>query len=305
MLRRIALCFALTAIWLSAAAWGNVPESKTVSYLVLMLDGAVVGPVDSFQLGMQDPRLLVDKAGLSRDMDGLQGPVEITVMAGAGMGKPMYDWIKASVNPGGSGARKNGALISADFNHKELSRLEFQNALLEEVVFPALDASAKDAAKMSIKIKPETIDRSFAHKGSALDQGNQKAWLPANFKLNLRGMDMTGAVSQVSPLVLTNATLDRPPVRLISCTIGPPLKATFDDRKTGLYCSGAPQEAGEADGVVSYLADDGSTLFTVALTGVGVTKITADPAPPGTAGTYSVELYADEDAAFDAPSAGP
>src|SRR5438477_6674216 len=78
---------------------------------------------------------------------------DITVNCGTGMSKGFYNWIKDSFDLKYS--RKNGAIISADYNGKEHSRLTFTNGLITEIGFPALDAGSKDPAKMSIKFSPE------------------------------------------------------------------------------------------------------------------------------------------------------
>src|SRR5215216_2045558 len=87
----------------------------------------------------------------------------------------------------GKDVRKNGAIITADYEGKELSRLSFHNALITEIGFPALDASSKDTAKMSIKITPEYTRRQ-ANSGASLlkdrlGRTSQKQWLASNFRL--------------------------------------------------------------------------------------------------------------------------
>jgi hypothetical protein len=54
------------------------------------------------------------------------------------MPKPLFDWIAAALTM--SYVRKNGAIITADFNRAEQSRLEFKNALITEIGIPACDA---------------------------------------------------------------------------------------------------------------------------------------------------------------------
>src|SRR3954451_16659309 len=55
----------------------------------------------------------------------------------------------------GKSARKDGAIVAADFDFKAVSRAEFFTALLTEVTFPSLDAAAKDPAYMTLKFAPE------------------------------------------------------------------------------------------------------------------------------------------------------
>jgi hypothetical protein len=58
------------------------------------------------------------------------------------MSRKFYDWIQKSISY--DHERKNGALIVADYDFKETTTLEFQQGLLTEIGFPALDAASKD-----------------------------------------------------------------------------------------------------------------------------------------------------------------
>ena len=78
---------------------------------------------------------------------------DITVNCGTAMSKAFYSWIQASLDR--KHARNDGAIITADYDQKEVGRLDFFHALITEVGFPALDAASKDAAKMTVKFAPE------------------------------------------------------------------------------------------------------------------------------------------------------
>jgi len=116
---------------------------------------------------------------------------DISISCGTGMSKKFYEWIKASFDH--NYQRLDGAVIAADYNYKEHSRLSFYHALITEVGFPALDASSKDAAKMSMKLSPEYTRTQVSRGGAAAINGNidakvQKRWLPANFRLQIEGL---------------------------------------------------------------------------------------------------------------------
>jgi len=104
---------------------------------------------------------------------------------GIGMGKGMYDWIKAAFDKGY--ITKNGTFTSADFNYKAQSSLTFQNGLITEVTVPKLDGSSKDAAYFDVGFACEQVRWA---KGDNSDiRGKigpkQKAWLCSNFKVEI------------------------------------------------------------------------------------------------------------------------
>jgi len=119
---------------------------------------------------------------------------DISVSCGTGMSSQFYDWIKASFDH--QYMRKDGAVIAANYNHKEMQRMSFFHALITSIGFPALDASSKDSAKMTIKFHPETTRVTTSLGGGpsisgTFNQANQKKWLPANFRLSIPGLDTT------------------------------------------------------------------------------------------------------------------
>jgi hypothetical protein len=69
------------------------------------------------------------------------------------MSNGFYQWIQDLLNH--KYLRKHGALIDADYRYVERSRLDFVNALITEVGFPALDAASKAACRMTVKFAPE------------------------------------------------------------------------------------------------------------------------------------------------------
>ena len=126
---------------------------------------------------------------------------------------PLLNWMTASLAM--SYARKNGAIITADMDMKERSRLEFFNALISEVTFPACDASAKDPGFLTVKLSPE-YTRPVAGKGNTLPAPlggtkQQKAWLPASFRLQIQGLEAACArINKVEPLTIKQKVADNP-----------------------------------------------------------------------------------------------
>ena len=299
------LTLAAGSIALAVSASGAVPESRSVSYVALELDSAFVGYVDACQVATSDTGLLVDKTGLSMDIANLHA-TEITFQADAAMGKPMYDWIKASFDkPLSTGGRKDGAIIYADFNRKELSRLSFQNALITEVGMPALDATSKDAAKMTIKILPESTSRTFPKKPNQISERKQKAWLCSNFRFELGRVQLKGSMSACQQSPMYNRALDRPAAQVASVTFDPQDLQAFLDWQQALYCSGAPQESSESACTFTYLDPDGATLFTSSFVSTGLFKLTPNADATGSVVSYTAQLYVIGGGSFDSFATTP
>jgi hypothetical protein len=136
---------------------------------------------------------------------------DITFDCGASMSKNFYDWIQQSFNM--SYTRKGGAIIAADYNYKEITRLTWFNGLIGKCAFPALDAGANDPAKISVTIKPEktkkttTVGASIG--GSAFPTPGlpAKAWTTHNFRFKMDGLDKASKkVSKVGAVELTQNT---------------------------------------------------------------------------------------------------
>lgn len=288
----------------AASAFAGVPEGRTAAFTALELDGSFVGYVDAVTIATPDTTFLVDKQGLSKDIAGLHA-AEITFEVGADMGKPMYDWIKASMASGGGGARKDGAIIYADFNYKELSRLEFTNALLTEVAFPALDAASHDPAKMTVTLRPEGSSRTFPRGKNTLSERKQKAWLCSNFRIELGRFQLPDGASGGSPPLMRNPTYEPSALQTASAIFSPREYTLFADWQNALYCSGLPPESSESSCTFTYLDPDGATLFTVTYPSAGLVKLTPNVDDSGSPVSYTAQLYVTGEPTFDASVPAP
>ena len=158
----------------------------------LEVDGQFAGWVASVEGGHATSDAVVEPTGAGGVQTKHIGTIRyepIVVNSGFGMSSGYYQWIKASL--AGQLARKNGAIVTCDFNFKEVSRLEWYNAFLTEIGFPACDASSKDPAMMTLKFVPEQT-RMIAKPGATPYKNSaavQKKWLPANFRLQIAGLD--------------------------------------------------------------------------------------------------------------------
>ena len=123
----------------------------------LELDGINAGWLATVEGGMPTTEVIQERIGPDHLQHKHIGGVkyeDISLAFGTGMSKEFWKWIQKSFDH--NHERRNGAVVAANFNLKETSRLSFHNALIGELGFPSLDASAKDPARVSCKLTPGT-----------------------------------------------------------------------------------------------------------------------------------------------------
>jgi phage tail-like protein len=178
----------------------------TAGHFALDLDGNSAGWLQSVEGGHATSDVTGDDNDPKR-----HHPGDITLNCGTGMSKGFYDWISGSFNH--NYTRKDGAIIGANYDHKEISRLEFKNGLITEIGLPALDGSSKDPCKMSIKVSPEWTRQakpdSTKKITGAYNETKQKMWLPSNFRLKIDGLEEACTkVNKVEAIVLKQKNVE-------------------------------------------------------------------------------------------------
>jgi len=167
----------------------------------LDLDGQDAGWIMSVEGGLATSEVVTEKIGAEPFAKKHIGNVkyeDVKVTCGSGMSKVFWEWVESSMNL--KYTRKNGAVIACDFNFNEVSRLNFFNALVTEIGFPALDAASKDAMKLNLSYKPE-YTRNVGKAGGApkaTTKRDQNLWSPANFKIVAEGLN--GSLSRCSKI---------------------------------------------------------------------------------------------------------
>jgi hypothetical protein len=166
-------------------------RSYAVENFMLMLDGIPCGFVRSVGGGDISAEVIQEPVGSSyfvKKHIGQPRYEDFAAQIGFGMAKAVYDWIAASWSM--NYQRKNGSVVAADHTLKAQLERQFFNALLTETTMPALDASSKEAAYLTIKFAPE-FTKTVKGKGKvgAAAKQQQKLFLPSNFRLELDGID--------------------------------------------------------------------------------------------------------------------
>ncbi len=243
---------------------------------------------------------------------------EITVQCGTGMSKAFYQWIQDSFNRKYS--RKNGAIIAATYDSKEVSRLTFNNALISEIGFPALDVASKDAARMTVKLSPEVTKMMLSSGGGGSVVGKaptsaaiQKRWLPANFRLKIDGLEAPcSRVNKIEALAIkqkntTNtagaearfsqkeaAFLEFPNLVI---TFPVSHAADFYKWHEDFVIKGNNSADRERGGTLEYLTPDlGTSLFTLTFKNLGIFKCAPEKVEAGSENIRRVkaEMYCEE-----------
>jgi phage tail-like protein len=134
---------------------------------------------------------------------------DIKLQVGMAMSPPFYEWIAEFFQ--GNAARKNGAVIAADFSYKERARREFTEAMISELVFPKLDGSDKNTAYMNVSMSVEDIKfkpgDSHEIKQNKGDDG-QKAWKCCNFTFSIDHFACCKRVTKVDSFTIKQNVLE-------------------------------------------------------------------------------------------------
>jgi phage tail-like protein len=270
----------------------------TTARYLLELDGTVAGSLNSTSGGYATSDVVEEKVGsdlvLHKHLAGVKYE-DITIECGAGMSKAFYNWLAGVFEQ--KHLRKDGALVTTDYNFKEASRLNFFQSLVTEIGFPALDAASKDAAKFTLKFAPE-YTRSAKGSGTSsfrVDGQKQKHWLPANFRLTIDGVDCT-RVNKIEPLVVKQKVVDqavgelRQAEKVPALLEIPDLVVTVAESHADDFVAwhhdfvvqGNNGPSYEKNGTLEFLASDMNTvLFMIGFSGLGIYKLVPEPVRAG------------------------
>ncbi|HEX4460890.1 MAG TPA: phage tail protein [Polyangia bacterium] len=266
-------------------------RSFTAGKYALDLDGKFAGWIQSVEGGYATADVVVEKVATDliwhKHIAGVKYD-DITLNCGTSMSTAFYSWLQNSVDHQAKRI-SSGAIISADYNFKETGRLNFFNALITEVGFPALDAASKDAAKMALKFAVETtrqVNATGAPIKGELGAGQQKKWTPANFALAIDGIPTACKwVNKIEALTIKQKVVDNPlgefrdfqkePAHIefpnLVVTVAESHADEFYKWHEDFVIKGNCDQGHEKGGSLTYLASDTKTqLFTLTFAGLGI-----------------------------------
>jgi hypothetical protein len=228
---------------------------------------------------------------------------------GIGMGKGMYDWIKAAFDKGVQ--TRDGTLTSADFDYKAQSELTFSAGLITGVTVPKLDGSSKDAAYFDVEFECERVRWAKASGDLKGKIGpKQKAWLCSNFKVEIGNLPCSRVASVDSFTWKCAVASDQ--IGIFREPTKHPAKVTVPDLKLAIsyadhdawaqaakkwFVDGHHLESDEMTGRIVFLGPDmQKELGEVTLQNVGFKKFSDDDAEANSEKIkrFNVELYVEK-----------
>lgn len=260
-------------------------RSYAVENFALVLDGAQCGFVKSVKGGDTVAPVVQEAVGPSFFVKKhLGAPVveDFVAEIGFAMAQEVYDWIADSWKL--NSARKDGMVVAADHNLQARSERQFFHALLTETTIPALDASSKDSAYLTIRFSPEYTRTRKGSGKLAAPAAKQKLFLPANFRLELDGLDCTH-VSKIDAFTVKQTVVrdtigdardfteepgkvEFPNLRVTMAETG---VATWETWFEDFVVKGSNDDSKEKTGAIVFLAPDlKSELGRVELFNVGI-----------------------------------
>lgn len=283
---------------------------------LLQLGGAAAGFLRSLEGGEPFARVIdepVDGNGVVKKHIGQPSYQPIVITFGAGMAATLYQWMSDTLDR--KPAVKTGAVIVGDHSYKERYRIEFDNASLIGISFPAVDAHSKDAGVFTLTLQPEVARVNAAFLGTAI-QGfttkSQKKWLVSNFRLKISGLETACTkVNAVDALIATQTVtstsvgVEREAVPAKPVLNIPDLRFTVAESTAqdilnwadDFVVKGNNGSASERSGTLEYLDTSlKKVLFTVSFSNLGVLRANRSRAEEnaGVIARIAVQLYCEQ-----------
>jgi hypothetical protein len=176
---------------------------RYLTYYALFLDGVEIGWLKSVDGGNAEAEVIKERPNdfFAKKHPGTVKYEPITIQINQPLPKAISGWISGFMD--GKVIRKNGKIVVTDYAMKSFKEIEFFNAPISEVNFPAVDASSKELVFLTIKIAPEYIRYARGSEKKVMPSIPlpQKKWLSSNFRLQIGGLDCS-KVSRVESFTI-------------------------------------------------------------------------------------------------------
>ena len=273
-------------------------RTYTAGRFILELDGVSCGRVVGVDGGDLEGDVVYDvPVGIDNVQRKHIGGVkyeDFTLQVGSGMSTAMYNWMKDSFDKGFA-ARKNGAIISGDFNWNEKSRQPLSNAFISSVTIPALDGTVDIAppAYVAVKVKPpirQAPTKPDASPAPMPPERTAKGWLPGNFVFEIDGVD-TSRVATIDSFTWKCTVAADGSFVLDVSDIGvtfPSARLSSWQRWLDSLLGGSDDER---DGRLTLVGANNGAVITVGLSNLGLHRLYPQP---GYASRVKAEMYVEK-----------
>jgi hypothetical protein len=285
-------------------------RTYTAGRFVLDIDGYNVGFLKKFEGLNMEADIVANDLGPDNMQKKHVSNIKWTpgkATVGIGMGKGMYEWIKAAFDKGY--VTKNGTFTAADFDYKAQSQLTFFNALITGVTVPKLDGASKDAAYFDVEFDAEQVR--WAKGGGEVIKGKigpkQKAWLCSNFRVTMGSLpcnriatvdSFTWKCAVASDQIGTFREATKHPAKVttpdLKFSISKADHQAWADAARKWFVDGNHLEADEMNGLIEFLGPDMKTVLgSIELLGCGFKKFGQDSMEANSEkiARFNVEMY--------------
>jgi len=204
----VALSGAFSGVPALAASTRATSPGPTYAHWFLELNGVIVGQPHSVQGGEGVAEVVHEPPGpdgvVRKHLGELTYP-DIVLRVGLNLGSSFYTWVSTLFNH--SAVEASGAVIATDYDYKVKRRLEFGNAIVREVTFPALSAASTDTVFMTVSIAPQFTQRVPATGTVFKASTKPTPWLAGNFAASFGSLPFA-KISKIDPFSARRVSAD-------------------------------------------------------------------------------------------------
>ena len=253
-------------------------KSYVTARCVLELEGLPCGWIWTAEGGGVTADVMEVRPDLRSPAKKHLGPVkyeEILLWCGAGLSAPFHEWMQAFL--AGKSPRKSGAVIYFDSAGSEVSRLDFTNAAITEIDFPAVDAKSEENAVMTVRLSPESTRRNRDRAGRVVsfDSASMPVWLTNQFRLSIDGLaETSGRTSRIEAMVARHDPATGLEISDLVIAFPPaaaqPIEAWFED----FLIKGNNGDSREKSGKLEFFSPvQPEPLFTLSFENLGIFRL--------------------------------
>lgn len=264
---------------------GPPAPSPTPTRYALIIEGRPMGFLIAAEGGNPYGEVIetLSPTGASNKHIGAVKYEDFSLRMGMSMNRGVWDWISAML--GGRPIARDGSVAALDSQLNVIEETTFINAMISEIRFPESDASTKEHAYLTLKIRPEATER-VKGQGTLPSRGS-KAWLASNFRFQDGGGSLaTARVSKVDAFTIKQTIVvgERPgPLEVGDLRVtfaAADRSPTWDEWFEAHVLKG--ESSDERGGSLTYLSSNLSTVLgTVHFVNMGIFGLAEEPAPSG------------------------